>query len=49
MVECLGQKQRLDRNNVEQLIGWISGIQCYALPFSSLDEATELVLQAITR
>jgi hypothetical protein len=47
MVECLGQKQRLDRNNVEQLIRWISSIQCYALPFSSLDAATDLVTQAV--
>jgi hypothetical protein len=49
MTECLGKKQQLDRNNVEQLIRWISGIQCYALPFSSLEDAAELVTRAIAR
>jgi hypothetical protein len=47
MTECMGKKQRLDRNNVEQLIHWISGIHCYTLPFSSLEDAAELVTQAI--
>jgi hypothetical protein len=46
--ECLAKK-RLDRNNVGQLIRWISGIHCYALPFSSLEDAAELVTQAIAR
>jgi hypothetical protein len=49
MSECLGQKRRLDRNNVEQLIHWISGIHCYVLPFSSLEDAVELITQATAR
>lgn len=49
MSECLDQKHRLDRNNVEQLVRWISGIRCYALPFSSLEDAVELVARAMAR
>jgi hypothetical protein len=47
MTECLGKKHQLNRNNVDQFIRWISGIQCYALPFSSLEDAAELVTRAI--
>ena len=45
MSECMALRQRLDRNNVNDLISWITGIQCYALPFSCLDEAAELITQ----
>jgi len=48
MDECLAHK-RLGRENVAELIRWIAGIDCYALTFSSLDEAAELVAQATAR
>ena len=37
---------RLDRDNVVRLIRWIAAIDCYALTFSSLDAAADLVAQA---
>ena len=43
MDECLAARERLDRANVGDLIQWIAGIDCYALVFSSLDEAVALV------
>ena len=46
MDECLGLRQRLDPNNVQEHLRWIGGIDCYELRFSSLDEATALVIQA---
>jgi len=46
MGECLALRQRLDRQNVGELVRWIAGIECYALNFSSLDAAVELVAQA---
>lgn len=45
MSECLALRQRLDQNNVRELLRWIGGLDCYALNFSSLDEAAELVAQ----
>jgi len=45
MSECLALRQRLDQNNVRELLRWIGGIDCYALAFSSLDKAAELVAQ----
>lgn len=45
MGECLALRQRLDLANVEELVSWIAGIECYALTMSSLDEAVELVKQ----
>ena len=45
MGECLALRQRLDQNNVGELVRWMAGIDCYALTFSSLDEAAELVAQ----
>jgi hypothetical protein len=47
MDECLALSQRLDRENVGELVRWIERVDCYALPFSSLDEAVELVAQTM--
>jgi hypothetical protein len=47
MGECQALRQRLDRENVANLIRWIAGIDCYALTFSSLDEAAELVAATV--
>jgi hypothetical protein len=49
MSECLAVRQPLDRKNVDELIGWIAGINCYALTFSSLEDAAALVAQAVGR
>jgi hypothetical protein len=45
MDECLGLRHRLDTENVEKLLRWIAGIECYDLRFSSLDQAAALVTQ----
>lgn len=39
MDQCLALRLRLDQGSVAELIRWIAGIDCYALTFSSLDEA----------
>ena len=49
MTECLALRQRLDRSSAEDILRWIAGIRCYDLPFSSLDEAADLVMQAVER
>jgi len=49
MSECLALRQRLDRNSIEDIIRWIAGIRCYALPFSSLEEAADLVVGTTTK
>ena len=46
MNECLALRQRLDQKNVRQLVGWIAGIDCYELTFSSLETAVQLVVEA---
>jgi hypothetical protein len=46
MGECLALRQRLDHENVRQLVGWIAGIECYELTFSSLETAAQLVMEA---
>jgi hypothetical protein len=46
MGECLALRQRLDHKNVRQLVGWIAGIECYELTFSSLETAAQLVMEA---
>src|SRR5262249_18477789 len=46
MVECLALRERLTRDNVEELIEWISSIDCYDLTFSSLEEACDHVERA---
>jgi hypothetical protein len=33
----------LDRHNLEELVAWIQQIDCFELPLSSLDRATELI------
>lgn len=43
MDQCLALRLRLDPGGVEQLVRWIAGIDCFALTFSSLDEAVSLV------
>jgi hypothetical protein len=43
MAECLALRQRLNSVNAGEIVRWIAGIDCYALTFSSLDEASELV------
>lgn len=44
MSECLACG-RLDRANVAELIRWIGTIDCYELPFASLETAADLVEQ----
>lgn len=46
MGECLALRQRLDQNNVPELVRWIAGVECYELEFSSLEAATQLVVDA---
>jgi hypothetical protein len=46
MGECLALRLRLDPENVGRLMSWIGGIECFALTFSSLDEAVECVVAA---
>jgi len=43
MDQCLALRQRLDHGNVQELVRWIAGIDCYALTFSSLDEAVACI------
>jgi Coenzyme PQQ synthesis protein D (PqqD) len=43
MEECLVLRHRLDQDNARELVRWIATIDCYALSFSSLDEAVALV------
>jgi len=43
MDQCVALRCRLDRDNVGDMVRWISGIDCYALTFSSLDDAVALV------
>jgi len=49
MEECLALSQRLDQQIVGDLVRWIAGIDCYALTFSSLDEAVERIAQTVAR
>lgn len=46
MGECLGLRRRLDHDNVRQLVRWMAGIDCYALDFSCLEAAADLVVEA---
>jgi len=46
MGECLALRQRLDQKNVQELIRWIIGIECYELKLSCLETATQLVAEA---
>ncbi len=46
MGECLAMRQRLDRQNVSDLVRWIAGVACYDVTFSSLETAVDLVVDA---
>ncbi|MEO8300173.1 MAG: hypothetical protein ABI608_00190 [Rhizomicrobium sp.] len=48
MDQCLALRQRLDSDNVRDLIHWIGKIDCYSLTFSSLDEAVALVEKKVS-
>lgn len=43
MDQCLAFRLGLDPVTVKELVRWIAGIDCYALTFSSLDEAVALI------
>lgn len=43
MDQCIALRCRLDRGTVNDIVRWISKIDCYALTFSSLEEAVALV------
>src|SRR6185295_11107963 len=47
MGECQALSQRLRQDNVAELVRWISGIDCFALTHSSLDDAVTAVRQII--
>jgi hypothetical protein len=46
MDECLGLRRRLDQAIVRELVRWMGGIDCYALSFSCLETAADLVVEA---
>ena len=48
MSECMNKKQLLDRSVAENFVRWISKIDCYALPFSSLEHAMDLVERMVS-
>ena len=41
--QCQAAPRRLSRDDVRDIVRWISTIDCYALSFSSLEEAVQLV------
>jgi hypothetical protein len=43
MDQCVALRLCLDQDMVRELVRWIAGIDCYALTFSSLEEAVALV------
>ncbi|MES9900166.1 MAG: PqqD family peptide modification chaperone [Sedimenticola sp.] len=47
MVECLAIKRPLVKDDVEWLVEWIKGIECYELPNNSLDEAVKSVVDLV--
>ncbi len=47
MEQCIALRQRLDESNVRELLRWIGSIDCYALTFSSLDEAVRLISDTV--
>jgi hypothetical protein len=47
MEECLAISQRLTKENVFQLVKWLAHIDCYALTFSSLDQAVSRIEQLV--
>ena len=48
MEQCLALRQRLDGDNVRELVRWIAAIDCYTLRFSSLDDAVALVEKTLS-
>ena len=46
--ECVAVRRRLKRDDAEGLAHWMAGIDCYALSFSSLAAAVDLVRQIVT-
>jgi hypothetical protein len=46
MGECLALRQRLDQKNVQELVRWIAGVECYELTLSCLGTATQLIVEA---
>jgi hypothetical protein len=46
MGECLALRQRLDQQNVRELVRWIAGVECCELTFSCLETARQLVVEA---
>ena len=45
MEQCLAVRDQLNQKNVAELVRWIAEINCYALTFSSLDEAVQLIAE----
>lgn len=43
MAECMALREPLNQSNACRLVEWVSGIDCYTLTFSSLDEAVALI------
>lgn len=43
MDECLAIPAPLTVQRVREMVDWVAGIDCYALPMSSLDRAVELI------
>jgi hypothetical protein len=41
--ECLALRMELTSHTVQELIDWISGIECYTMTFSDIQEAVRLV------
>ena len=39
MEQCIAIKEPLNETNVEQLVDWIGGVDCYELPNNSLEQA----------
>jgi hypothetical protein len=44
--ECMVLPKKLDRKKIAELIEWIKTVDCYELPFCSLDQANSLIDQA---
>ena len=47
MDQCVALSRRLDHDNVSDMMSWIAKIDCYALTFSSLDEAVAAINDAL--
>jgi len=49
MDQCVALSRRLDHDNVNDMIRWIAQIDCYALTFSSLEEAISIINGVVDR